>query len=46
MEEKLEFPVAQVSPGQVEEIRRLEERLSRERDKNVVLIAYEEKQSK
>ena len=23
MEEKLEFPVAQVSPGQVEEIRRL-----------------------
>ena len=45
MEEKLEFPVAQVSPGQVE-IRRLEERLSRERDKNVVLIAYEEKHSK
>ena len=46
MEEKLEFPVAQVSPGQVEEIRRLEERLSRERDMNVVLIAYEEKHSK
>ena len=46
MEEKLEFPVAQVSPGQVEEIRRLVERLSRERDNNVVLIEYEEKRLK
>ena len=46
MYEKLEFPEAEVSHGQVEEIRRLEERLSRERDKNVVLIAYEEKRLK
>lgn len=46
MAEKNAYPVAQVSPGQVEAIRRLEEQLSREQGKNVVLIAYEEKSPK
>lgn len=37
------WPAASVSPGQVEEIRRLEDKLSRETGRRVVLVAYEER---
>ncbi len=37
------YPVASVTPEQVEKIRALESTLTREQGKNVVLIAYEEK---
>lgn len=37
------WPAACVSSGQVEEIRRLEDKLSRETGRRVVLVAYEER---
>lgn len=42
-EQKPGWPAACVSPGQVEEIRRLEDKLSRETGKRVALVAYEER---
>ena len=46
MENDKEYPVADVTAGQVEAIRGLEQKLTAERGNNVVLIAYEEKREK
>ncbi|WP_268990190.1 hypothetical protein [Calidifontibacillus erzurumensis] len=38
------YPIANLSEGQLQKIQRLEKELSQEKNENIVLIAYDEKE--